>query len=186
MADRLVRDLSAISDASTDPEFLAVAERVLAAGVPWITRLHALGALVWRATPGLEGLGLYLAAPPGIRLALVAGQGGPGALEVPWSLGVAGAAAGDRAVQIVPRVGMLPGHGLVSWTAQSALAVPIIIHGGAMGVILLTATDPDRLGPFEAERILAVAGSVQAHCPPDWARGLPTGFGGEGPPTDGP
>ena len=165
MRDALLADVMTITPESTVPDVLRVAEAVLdRSDEKWESRLQLLLALTWRAVPDMLGIHLYRADPPGVRLTLAASQGGPAALSMAWHQGLVGTSASDRAVQIVPYLRVMFAHEIRDPRAQSALAVPVTRHG-VQAVVLVTATERDRVGVLEAELVQALAGAAAARWP---------------------
>ncbi len=123
---------------------------------PWPSRLQGVCAVLWRARPSLVGASLYVSAPQGVRLALVAHQGAPVALTVPWHQGLVGTAAADRVVQIVPVLRMFHGHRLDNPVGESAVAVPVT-RRGVLAVFVLLAPEREAFAAEDVEMVQQVA-----------------------------
>lgn len=63
-------------------------------------------------------------------------QGGHGCLRIPFSRGVCGAAARERATQLVPDVEAFPGHIACSSSTRSEIVVPVVAPDGRLLAVL--------------------------------------------------
>ncbi|TNE92259.1 MAG: GAF domain-containing protein [Deltaproteobacteria bacterium] len=71
-------------------------------------------------------------------------QGGHGCLRIPFERGVCGAAARERATQLVPDVEAFPGHIACSSTTRSEIVVPVLTPDGRVLAVLDVDSDlPD-------------------------------------------
>lgn len=99
---------------------------------------HAFEAFHWT--------GFYRATTPSL---LVVGpyQGGHGCLRIPFSKGVCGAAARERATQLVPDVEAFPGHIACSSSTRSEIVVPLVTPEG--NVLAVLDVDSDHPAAFD-------------------------------------
>jgi L-methionine (R)-S-oxide reductase len=172
--DELVGQELQVSAASSHPEVLAVVDAILGAEVPWITRLAALTAVVWRALGSPSGVGLYASSPPGKRLVLAASQGAPAAMWFGWGKDIPGRAAEERAVQFVPNVRAFPGHRMTDRSVVASVAVPITVQGVVLAVIEARQAATEEFGLVQAELLQAVAARLADHWPRAWTGGVAT------------
>lgn len=84
-------------------------------------------------------------------------QGGHGCLVIPFSRGVCGAAARERAVQLVPDVDAFPGHIACASSTRSELVLPVFDGKGALiGVFDIDSDQPDAFTQADAEALTAI------------------------------
>ncbi|MEM9968261.1 MAG: GAF domain-containing protein [Pseudomonadota bacterium] len=76
-------------------------------------------------------------------------QGGHGCLVIPFSRGVCGAAAREKAIKIVPDVQLFPGHIACASSTQSELVIPVV--NGSRRLIAVFDIDSDQLDAFTRE-----------------------------------
>ena len=85
-------------------------------------------------------------------------QGGHGCLVIPFSLGVCGASARTRQVQLVPDVEAFPGHIACASSTRSELVLPVFgLAGRLIGVLDIDSDQPDAFtarDAVELQRIL--------------------------------
>ncbi len=106
--------------------------------------------------------GFYRTVRPG-HLQVGPYQGGHGCLDIPFERGVCGAAARERATQLVPDVYEFPGHIACSSSTISEIVVPVMTTEG--DVIAVLDVDSDFPDAFDAhdqealEELCAMLGS---------------------------
>lgn len=84
-------------------------------------------------------------------------QGGHGCLVIPFSRGVCGAAARERAVQLVSDVDAFPGHIACSSSTRSELVLPVFNGAGALiGVFDIDSDRPDAFTQADADALAAI------------------------------
>ncbi|MFN3954156.1 MAG: GAF domain-containing protein [Pararhodobacter sp.] len=84
-------------------------------------------------------------------------QGGHGCLVIPFSRGVCGAAARERAVQLVADVDAFPGHIACSSTTRSELVLPVFDgEGQLIGVFDIDSDQPDAFTEADARALAAI------------------------------
>jgi len=74
-------------------------------------------------------------------------QGGHGCLTIPFSRGVCGRCARDRAVVNVPDISKMPDHIACSATTRSEIVVPVLDAGGKLTAVL--DIDSDGVAAFD-------------------------------------
>lgn len=81
-------------------------------------------------------------------------QGGHGCLVIPFSRGVCGAAARERAVQLVPDVEAFEGHIACASSTRSELVIPVVSAAGRLlGVLDIDSDRPDAFSQEDADRL---------------------------------
>lgn len=100
------------------------AEAVLAGIADPVTAMATVACLVKERLPRASWVGFYRVVAPGL-LRVGPYQGPLGCLEIPFDRGVCGAAARERATQLVPDVHAFPGHIACDERARSELVVPV-------------------------------------------------------------
>jgi len=107
--------------------------------------------------PYATWVGFYRVVTPGL-LRVGPYQGPLGCLEIPFDRGVCGAAARERATQIVPDVHAFPGHIACDAGARSEIVVPVFAPDGALTAVLdLDAHVPDAFDATDQEGLERVA-----------------------------
>ncbi|MDC0737940.1 GAF domain-containing protein [Cognatishimia sp. SS12] len=90
-------------------------------------------------------------------------QGGHGCLVIPFSRGVCGAAARERAVQLVADVEAFPGHIACSSSTRSEIVLPVInAQGTLLGVFDIDSNSADAFDAEDAERLQTILDTVFA------------------------
>ncbi|CAG0906932.1 unnamed protein product [Cyprideis torosa] len=84
---------------------------------------------------GFDWVGFYRVVAPG-KLKVGPYQGGHGCLAIPFDRGVCGAAARERATQIVDDVDAFPGHIACSSSTRSEIVLPVIDDQGRLIAVL--------------------------------------------------
>ena len=142
--------------AEVEAEILAVLD-----GEPNLTaRMATVSSMLADAFPTFFWTGFYVADPdkPG-ELVVGPYQGTLGCLRIPFGRGVWGAAARDRATQVVEDVHAFPGHIACDSRSASEIVVPVI--DGAGNLIAVFDIDATETSAFDAvdaqalERLMA-------------------------------
>jgi len=89
-------------------------------------------ALIYGALPDINWAGFYFF--DGQELVLGPFQGKPACVRIALTQGVCGAAARERATQVVADVHAFPGHIACDAASRSEIVVPLIQHGELLGV----------------------------------------------------
>lgn len=113
--DRLIADLEATLEGIEDP----------------IAAMATVACLVFERVPGVSFAGFYRRVAPEL-LRVGPYQGPMGCLEIPFARGVCGAAARERATQLVPDVDAFPGHIACDAAARSEIVVPVFDAAGEL------------------------------------------------------
>ena len=150
--DQLIRDLEAILEGVDDA----------------IAAMATVACLVYERVPGTSFAGFYRRVAPEL-LRIGPYQGPLGCLEIPYARGVCGAAARERATQLVPDVHAFPGHIACDEGARSEIVVPVLDERGEVVAVLDLASrapanfdDHDRAG---LERLVRALAPRLAHRP---------------------
>ena len=142
--------------AEVEAEILAVLD-----GEPNLTaRMATVSSMLADAFPTFFWTGFYVV-DPDKTTELVVGpyQGTLGCLRIPFGRGVCGAAARDRATQVVEDVHAFPGHIACDSRSASEIVVPVI--DGAGNLIAVFDVDATETSAFDAvdaqalERLMA-------------------------------
>ncbi|NNE70792.1 MAG: GAF domain-containing protein [Rhodothermales bacterium] len=81
-------------------------------------------------------------------------QGGHGCLRIDFGRGVCGAAAEQRATQLVPDVELFPGHIACSSSTRSEIVVPVLRSDGSVLAVLDVDSDfEDAFGTLDQEHL---------------------------------
>lgn len=126
-------------------ELLPQLEAVMAATTDMVANM-ANAAAVLKTAFGFHWVGFYRVLKPEL-LTLGPFQGPLACVDIPFSKGVCGKAARDRATVIVPDVEAFPGHIACSSLSKSEIVVPGIVDGQTLFVLDV---DSDRLNDFDA------------------------------------
>jgi GAF domain-containing protein len=150
--DQLIRDLEAILEGVDDA----------------IAAMATVACLVYERVPGTSFAGFYRRVAPEL-LRIGPYQGPLGCLEIPYARGVCGAAARERATQLVPDVHAFPGHIACDEGARSEIVVPVLDERGEVVAVLdldsrapANFDDHDRAG---LERLVRALAPRLAHRP---------------------
>ena len=103
-----------------------------------------LSALIWHRLPDLNWAGFYFV--KGRELVLGPFQGRPACVRIAMGKGVCGTAAAGAQTVLVPDVHHFPGHIACDTASNSELVVPLLAHGGVIGVLDL---DSPLFGRFD-------------------------------------
>ncbi len=115
-------------------------------------------AAVLKTAFGFHWVGFYRTLKPEL-LTLGPFQGPLACVDIPFSKGVCGKAARDRATVIVPDVGAFPGHIACSSLSKSEIVVPGVVNGQTLFVLDV---DSDTLNDFDARDQDGLEGIVAA------------------------
>lgn len=116
-------------------EILAELEAVLEGLEDPIAAMASCACILRERLPYASWAGFYRVVAPGL-LRVGPYQGPLGCLEIPFDRGVCGAAARERATQLVPDVHAFPGHIACDSSARSEIVVPVLDPGGALIAVL--------------------------------------------------
>ena len=132
-----------------------------------IARIHALcegeddpiaimakvSAELFHAVDGYDWVGFYRVVAPNL-LKIGPYQGGHGCLVIPFDRGVCGAAARQRAIQLVDDVDRFEGHIACSSTTKSELVIPCFNQGGhLLGVLDIDSNQPNFFSWQDADQL---------------------------------
>lgn len=121
-----------------------------------IALMATLACEVHHADTRFDWTGFYRVVAPEL-LKIGPYQGGHGCLMIPFSRGVCGAAARERAVQLVPDVEAFPGHIACSSSTRSELVLPVFDGAGALiGVFDIDSDQPDAFTEADATALAAI------------------------------
>ena len=143
----LRRDLAAVLDGLDDP----------------VATMATAACLVHAALPLASWTGFYRVVAPGL-LRVGPYQGPLGCLEIPFDRGVCGAAARERASQLVPDVHAFPGHVACDAAARSELVVPVADRRGELVAVLdVDSREPAAFDEEDRAGLEAVAALLAEH-----------------------
>lgn len=146
--------------AELEDEILAVLE-----GEPNLTaRMATVSSMLADAFPAFFWTGFYVVDPdkPG-ELVVGPYQGTLGCLRIPFGRGVCGAAARQRATQVVEDVNAFPGHIACDSRSASEIVVPVFdAAGGLIGVLDVDAVSVGAFDAVDAEALERLVGRVFA------------------------
>jgi GAF domain-containing protein len=141
-------------------EILAVLD-----GEPNLTaRMATVASMLADAFPAFFWTGFYVVDPdrPG-ELVVGPYQGTLGCLRIPFGRGVCGAAARDRATQVVEDVHAFPGHIACDSRSASEIVVPVMDSGGNLiAVFDVDATETAAFDAVDAAALERLMGRVFA------------------------
>lgn len=100
-----------------------------------IAAMASCACILKERLPSASWAGFYRVVAPGL-LRVGPYQGPLGCLEIPFERGVCGAAARERATQLVPDVHAFPGHIACDAAARSEIVVPIFDPAGELIAVL--------------------------------------------------
>ena len=108
-----------------------------------IAIMATVSAELFQAVEGFDWVGFYRVVAPDL-LKIGPYQGGHGCLVIPFDRGVCGAAARQRAIQIVDNVDDFEGHIACSSSTKSELVIPCFNQSGhLLGVLDIDSDQPD-------------------------------------------
>jgi GAF domain-containing protein len=116
----------------------------------WVTAMATVVCELHHAFDHFHWTGFYRTVRPE-HLKVGPYQGGHGCLDIPFDLGICGAAARTATTQDVPNVHVRPEHIACSSSTNSEVVVPVIAPSGQ--VIAVLDVDSDDLAAFEANDV---------------------------------
>ncbi|GMM91829.1 GAF domain-containing protein [Qipengyuania sp. MTN3-11] len=120
-----------------------------------VANMANVAALMGEFLDRVNWAGFYRAV--GGELVLGPFVGRPACIRIPFGTGVCGAAARDRATQLVPDVHAFPGHIACDGATRSELVVPVVREGETIAVIDLDSPDLARFDEDDAAGIERLA-----------------------------
>jgi len=136
-------------DASNKPAFyrelLAQTRALLADEQDRVALAANFSALLYNALPDINWAGFYFY--DGNELVLGPFQGKPACVRIALSQGVCGAAARERATQVVADVHAFPGHIACDAASRSEIVVPLVLKKPVQGNVLIGVWDVDSPTP---------------------------------------
>jgi L-methionine (R)-S-oxide reductase len=143
-------------------EALAEIDAVLAGIDDPITAMATCAAVLHQKLPYASWTGFYRVVAPGL-LRVGPYQGPLGCLEIPFDRGVCGAAARERATQLVPDVHAFPGHIACDSAARSEIVIPIRdARGELVAVLDLDSHQPAAFDDIDREGLERIAERLRA------------------------
>lgn len=122
-----------------------------------IAAMASCACILKERLPYASWAGFYRVVAPGL-LRVGPYQGPLGCLEIPFERGVCGAAARERAIQLVPDVHAFPGHIACDASARSEIVVPIFDPAGELIAVLdLDSHEPEAFDETDQEGLERVA-----------------------------
>ena len=141
---------------------LAEIDAVLADVDDPITAMATCAAVLHQKLPYASWTGFYRVVAPGL-LRVGPYQGPLGCLEIPFDRGVCGAAARERATQLVPDVHAFPGHIACDSAARSEIVIPIRDPRGELVAVLdLDSHQPAAFDDVDREGLERIAERLRA------------------------
>ena len=119
----------------------------LSKGVPFITNLANMAAIIRYFFDEVNWVGFYLAEQD--RLFLGPFQGLPACTEIPLGKGVCGIAAKNRKTMIINDVTQFPDYISCDACSKSEIVVPIIKNNALFGVLDIDSPNVSRFGETE-------------------------------------
>jgi GAF domain-containing protein len=140
-----------------------------------ITAMATCACVLHEKLPYSTWTGFYRVVAP--RLLRVGPYQGPlGCLEIPFERGVCGAAARERATQVVPDVHAFPGHIACDAGARSEIVVPILGPNGELFAVLdLDSHQPAAFDGEDREGLERIAERLRRCLPVTLSIAGPTG-----------
>ena len=136
----LAKTLDALTEGETDP----------------VALMATVACEVHHADDRFDWTGFYRVVGPQL-LKIGPYQGGHGCLVIPFSRGVCGAAARERAVQLVPDVDAFPDHIACASSTRSELVLPVFNGAGDLiGVFDIDSDQPAAFTDADAEALQAI------------------------------
>ena len=158
MANRIMYDFSP-TDGIAKSEFyrqlIAAADALTADETDTVANMANVAALLWEFLDDVNWTGFYRAIDAGLVLGPFVGR--PACIRIPFGTGVCGAAAAERATQLVPDVHAFPGHIACDGETKSELVVPVVRDGAVVAVIDLDSPMASRFDEEDAAGIEALA-----------------------------
>lgn len=152
---------AALAPAELHRELCAAADALTAGEPDGVANMANVAALLWEFLPDLNWAGFYRVGPgkdgAGAELVLGPFVGRPACIRIPFGTGVCGAAAQQRATQLVADVHTFPGHIACDAASASELVVPVLREGAVVAVIDLDSPRKGRFTEVDAAGIEALA-----------------------------
>ena len=139
-------------------ELVAAADALTAGERDAVANMANIAALIWQFVPDLNWAGFYRLI--GDELVLGPFCGKPACIRIPLGLGVCGAAAAERATQLVADVNAFAGHIACDADSRSELVVPVLRAGAAIAVIDLDSPRPARFDAADQAGLEALAARI--------------------------
>lgn len=140
-------------------EVSEAAQALVAGEADPIANMANISALIWQAIPDLNWAGFYRF--DGRELVLGPFQGKMACIRIALDKGVCGAAARERATQLVEDVHSFPGHIACDAASRSELVVPIVAEDGRLIAVLdLDSPKPARFGPADQQGAEALIAAI--------------------------
>lgn len=118
--------------------------------------MATLACEIHHADARFDWTGFYRVVAPNV-LKIGPYQGGHGCLTIPFDKGVCGAAARQRAVQIVDDVTSFEGHIACAASTRSEIVLPVIASGGRLiGVLDIDSDQPAAFNANDAQGLAAI------------------------------
>ena len=118
--------------------------------------MATLACEIHHADARFDWTGFYRVVAPNV-LKIGPYQGGHGCLTIPFDKGVCGAAARQRAVQIVDDVTSFEGHIACAASTRSEIVLPVIASGGRLiGVLDIDSDQPAAFNADDAQGLAAI------------------------------
>jgi GAF domain-containing protein len=114
-------------------DLLSAADAVTAGEPDAVANMANVSALLWQFLPDLNWAGFYRMVGDGLVLGPF--QGKAACIRIPLGKGVCGAAAAERATQLVADVHAFPGHIACDAASASEIVVPLIAGDRLLGVL---------------------------------------------------
>lgn len=122
-----------------------------------IAAMASCACILRERLPAATWAGFYRVVAPGL-LRVGPYQGPLGCLEIPFDRGVCGAAARERATQLVPDVHAFPGHIACDSMARSEIVVPVFDPEGELVAVLdLDSHEPAAFDEIDREGLEQIA-----------------------------
>lgn len=136
---------------------LAARIAVLAEGeTDTVALMATLACEIHHADDRFDWTGFYRVVAPDL-LKIGPYQGGHGCLVIPFARGVCGAAARERATQLVPDVEAFPDHIACASSTRSELVIPVFARGGRLiGVLDIDSDQEDAFSEGDARALEAI------------------------------
>ncbi|MFL6194948.1 MAG: GAF domain-containing protein [Thermoanaerobaculia bacterium] len=127
-----------------------------------ITAMATCACILHQKLPAASWTGFYRVVAP--RLLRVGPYQGPlGCLEIPFDRGVCGAAARERAPQVVADVQQFPGHIACDEAARSEIVIPIFDRAGELVAVLdIDSHQPASFDETDREGLERIAARLSA------------------------
>ncbi|MGD9916865.1 MAG: GAF domain-containing protein [Paenirhodobacter sp.] len=121
-----------------------------------VALMATLACEIHHADDRFDWTGFYRVVAPDL-LKIGPYQGGHGCLTIPFARGVCGAAARERATQLVPDVEAFPGHIACASSTRSELVIPVFARGERLiGVLDIDSDQEDAFTQEDASALEAI------------------------------